>query len=221
MAIAYLVPASQGNYTQFVLFSGSTKPSAMAVDSVPGETRSLGLYSESYIHGGMPADAGVINSVAIESVNKTGADTGTYWFKNLMRESSTDWFGARRSTASNTSYVRQTDSAIASSPSGSAWTPAVIDATQIGIWREDSKTGSNCFHRFVQMTVDYEVKSGGFVLFVSQFIPPLLAVASHGLLVREAAAILSRRLVQPSTLEELRRILEAFRRRPAILYMGG
>lgn len=68
--------------------------------------------------------------------------------------------------------------------------------------------------------IEYVPPSGGFAFLLVSWIPPLLAVASHGLLFREIAQILwsDKYRTHPCFREDYMRIMEAFRRRPVYGY---
>ena len=62
--------------------------------------------------------------------------------------------------------------------------------------------------------VNTVLTGGGLITAFLQWLPPLFAVASHGLLKCEVTQILSKLNPRPSNDEEVRKILEAFRVRP-------
>lgn len=213
MPVITLKPLTQGTYDNFTLQVGSTKPSAMR-DADSNYLKVGGPARESFNADQMPSDAESIDQVDIAGNNRTGADVGTYQFKNMMRYNSTNWDGALRQTGKNETWVTQTDTNVATAPDGSAWTVPIVNSTEIGTNRLDSEAGKNTFHRFINLTVTYQLSEDGFALFVSQLLPPLLLVASHGLLRLDVGRILRRCKIKPTTDEEFARILEAFRRRP-------
>jgi len=62
--------------------------------------------------------------------------------------------------------------------------------------------------------VDFELHAGGFALWLSSLLPPIMAVASHAVSAKEIAQILSYRSNRPSNSEDFARIAEALRVRP-------
>ncbi len=98
------------------------------------------------------------------------------------------------------------------------WTPGEINAMGLRFFRAgDIALTKSCSAINVRVTWEEEV--GGFALFVSSWLPPLLAVASHGLLIREIVSILARLSTRPSSERELRKLREAFEVRPRFCFV--
>ncbi len=228
MPTQIIKPASQGTYSQMALSTGPTKWQAMR-DSDGWYLVSGNVQIDSYNNDQLPPNVSKIVSVSIAGQNRTGAQAGTsYQFQNMMRFSGSNWFGTTRTTGVNQSWVVQTDSNVPTAPDSSAWSVAVVNATELGT-RRLGEVGKTSFHNYINMSVVYELPGGGFALFVSQLIPPLLAVASHGLSKLDVSQILQRCKIRPTNDEDFARILEGFRRRPvycfaerpSYLHLGG
>ncbi|KKK58171.1 hypothetical protein LCGC14_3047100, partial [marine sediment metagenome] len=103
-------------------------------------------------------------------------------------------------------------------PGGGNWVPADFventNAFQFG-----GRIPGNAILLFPRIStlwgeLDFEPPAGGFALFVAQWLPPLMAVASHALARSEAAMILRSLDTRPASDEDFARLLEAFRVRP-------
>lgn len=106
---------------------------------------------------------------------------------------------------------------ISNRPGGGSWTPEDLiggaNGAQPGC-RCTTSTGTGTLRwTYMYMEIDW-LGAGGFALFVSQWLPPLLAVASHGLSKLDMAKILRNLKTRPSSDEDFARLLNAFKVRP-------
>ena len=219
MPIDTLFPLSQGFYSNFNLVGAATK--SIALQSDDGDTTRIQIQSaavqrDSHYVDALSAARSVSNvDVSIKSKRVTGVVT---WSMPIVYVAST--LGTGTCINPTLSYTTNTKTAFPR-PTGS-WSPADFPGggagAEIGI--STCNTGSvnaiACTYCYADVT--YEPPLGGFALFVTQWLPPLFAVASHGLLKREAAAILRNRKTRPAGRDELRRLLEAFKVRPRFCF---
>ena len=156
----------------------------------------------------LPSAAANINTVT-HGVYSDGSATITYRIRHYYNGT-----GANSGdvTSGNGSYVLRTW-APTTDPEGNSWSVPVVNGMEVG-YRRVTPPAAN--HKVTQVysTVEYTSGGGGMITAFLQWLPPLFAVASHGLLKCEVTQILSKLNPRPSNDEEVRKILEAFRVRP-------
>ncbi len=116
-------------------------------------------------------------------------------------------------------WVTKTSSSQTSPDTGLAWIVPEVNGSKVkGYMNNTTNIGDlSALH----LDVTYVFAGGGFAYLIGQWLPPLLAVASHGLLKREVASVLSRLRIRPCHKEDFARIFEALRRRPAYGFHFG
>lgn len=209
-----LVPNAAGAYSQWAE-QGGTGPSMMSDGSnTTFISEFVNGQRHSYAMGNMTSpNVGRINKVT--HMHRASYSAASAYNTPFFRHGGTNADGTQVAlTASWLDYNEDFPTA----PGGVPWTKSIVDATEIGVLR----SAGNSTSRVSEMSarVDFVFSTGGFALFVSQWLPPLMALASHGLLKREAAVILARESIRPSNLEEFGRLLEAFQRRPRFCFQG-
>jgi len=174
--------------------------------TTPGDTQYFALEN-------MPANANVINSVVQTSrASESAADAS---FKSRIKTGLTDIAGA--TNALTTSWVNY-DDVWATAPGGETWTVALLDDTELAV-EHVSDTGQFSRVTSMYLTVVYQTDDGEqFLMFLTSWLPPLIAVASHGLGDREIAWILRKMKVRPSDKWEFQKIKRAFILRPRFVF---
>lgn len=120
---------------------------------------------------------------------------------------------------SNAAYAGHQDS-WATDVNSNPWTVANFNATKWFYKKTNTGVNTNMRVTYGWMKATWLSASGGFVHLLSQWLPPLLAVASHGLLKSEVAQILASIKHVPSSKEDFTRTLGAFRVRPKFVFLG-
>ena len=166
----------------------------------------------------LPANTATVNQVDMISRAKQNQAGETYQAVCFDFDASHETAGADADPGAG--YGNRTDSDIAE-PNAGSWLPEhfQVDASpsvQVAVRKTNAGGGSvQCTSLY--FNVDYTLDEGAFPYLLSQWLPPLLAVASHGLLAREVVTILGSLKNRPSSKEEFARILEAFCRRPVFV----
>ncbi len=169
---------------------------------------------ESYLHEGLPPGAAVVVDVAevIRAYRYAGA--AGYW--NCWRRIAPDQSQCNEDHT-EVGFSTKTHNNIAR-PGGGTWVPSDFDNIagkyEVGVRAENMGGADGIRCTTVYSVVNWEYQAGSFVYMVSSWLPPLLAVASHGLTKIDVSAILSSLKTRPSNNEDLTRILEVFKRRP-------
>lgn len=118
------------------------------------------------------------------------------------------------------SYTLVTETAVAR-PGGGSWVPSDFDGgagAECGYVTTNTGVGDTTRATWCYFDVTWTYfPSGGFVWLLSSWLPPLLAVASHGLTKLDVITILRSMKTRPSSDEDVRRLLEAFAVRPRFL----
>ncbi len=140
------------------------------------------------------------------------------WMVVYVRIAAANYLGVQNSSI-NTWQKKEGVAQAASPVTAIAWTVSEINGATAYVYKPgDSGIWKSC--SAVHWAVNYINAAGSFVHLLSQWLPPILAMASHGLLKREVSQILSSLKVQPSLPEDFARIFEALRRRPVYGYLG-
>jgi len=216
MPTVILDPTGIGGNDQWTLSGGADKIVAVTLPDDEATTRiqaTTDLFRQEYTMENMPADSNVINSFSMTTRASESAADASY--RNTLVEGIARVFGS--TNALTTSWVNYTD-VFTTSPLGSTWTPAIINTVEGGV---EHVTDTGQFSRVTSlyMTVVYQTDDGEqFLMFLTSWLPPLLAVASHGLSDREIAWILRKMKVRPSDKWEFQKILRAFILRPRFMF---
>lgn len=113
--------------------------------------------------------------------------------------------------AQQRSTVRSND------PDGDPWTPTKVNNVR-ALARVTFTTAGKVINFFdLWIIVVHTVGGGRFAMNVAQWLAPLAAAASHGLMRREVVAILRTMRTRPSSAEEFAALEAAFRVRPVFL----
>lgn len=207
-----LVPDGVGTYNQWTENGGSGH--SIMHDS--NNATFISCYNcgrKSYSMGNMTSpDVGPISKLThIARASESAANAG---YAPFFRYGGTNDDGAAQ--AVTTSWL---DYAVdfPTAPGGGPWSLSIVNSTEVGVlWGGGVAT---IRVSEIKVRVHFSLAVGGFALFVSQWLPPLIAVASHALMKREIAEILSSLRVRPSSDFEFRKLLEAFGRRPAFVFV--
>ncbi len=217
MGIAVLQPDGIGNHDQWTLGGGVTKWQNVKLPDDDNTTRIVESNvnnRQSFTIDDLPT-ASAVNSVEVKMrADKTGAADNVVNMFTRLGGTNLDYGNHTVST----SWTDYTNSGVGR-PGGGSWAPAdfpPVGALELGV-RLQSSAGDSARVTTLYMNVSFEPPSGGFIWLLAQWLPPLLSVASHGLMKREITEILQNLRVQPSSPEEFARIFEAFQRRPAWL----
>jgi len=168
-----LRPNGQGTFSDWTLGAGASKPSAASdqndgtfvFDPATGGT-------ESYTLDNLPATAGAISGALTYHIrgNKAlgGVDNGTHGFLRLS--------GAHVTSAFATSFpvgsIDEQTIVFTLPPGGGPWTPAKVNALEIGIYNGLSVTLN--FHE-MWLTGTYTATTGGLGLILTMSLAPILA----------------------------------------------
>jgi hypothetical protein len=136
---------------------------------------------------------------------------------SYLRINGSDYVGLTPANAAWTTYTSAWQ--LTNPDTGSGWTAAVINAMQLHL-RSGNTGGLTTYITAANALLSYYPATGGFAYLIAQWLPPILAVASHGLLKREIMRILSRQKHLPIHDEDFARIQEALQRRPAYGFNG-
>ena len=210
-----LACASIGTHDAWTLLAGATKVIAVAAPDDDGTTR-IGISvlnaKQSFNMDNLPAGSASVSTVdLIARMSESGVSAITA--RAFVLLSGTIVNGATRAVTST--WTTYTDLAIAR-PGGGTWTPADVNAMEVGV-EEDTDSADSVLCTTLYSTVAYTVGSGDYAIFIASWLPPLLALASHGLTmvdVRHMARALRHLKHHPSNDEDFRRLLEGFRLRP-------
>jgi hypothetical protein len=224
MALATLACASIGTNDQWTLDGGASKVAAVALpddDNTTRITETTINEKQSFNMDDLPAAAAGVVDVNVHSRGlKTGATNETYL--HFIRLAGNITNGVSNTLTSGV-YNNFVDLAMAR-PGGGSWAVADVNAMEVGLHHDNA--GAN----FVAVTtlyatVNYNVAAGGVLLFVAQWLPPLIAsglfggaLRAHDLNLLRAFQRTIRRsgiLHMPSNPREVRAIIEALGRRPA------
>lgn len=100
-----------------------------------------------------------------------------------------------------------------------AWTYADVLTAETSMHPSALGGGASVRVYELSVTMTYTlVPTGGFCYLIATCLPPMLAVASHGLSLRDIVNILRKEKTQPSKLEELMLLQAAFRVRPRFAF---
>lgn len=182
-----LRPTAQGTYNDFALGSGSDKPSAMS-DASDGTWISLSGTSgaDSYVMQDLPADADTVEGSVTWNGRHTKAAGGSGGVSARLRYSGTNSDGASLAPATFPTINEET-TAYALAPGGGAWTPAVLNATEIGVV---STLDVNYSAYDVWATGSYAQAGGMGFLFFFSWLLPLLGAGLDLATFRRAMALL-------------------------------
>lgn len=170
-----------------------------------------------YGHDPMPAAAGIVVSVNVDSrAHRYGADPDGE-FTAGVELSGSETYSAVHVTI--VPWGDWSDDDLAR-PGGGTWIPSDVTSSRTAL-KSGPTIVTGVTVTTVQLNVDWIAAGGGFMYLIGQWLPPLLAVASHGLLKREVVFLLSGLLTRPSNKEDFARIFEAFRRKPAYGFNFG
>ena len=167
--------------------------------------------NQSFALEDMPADANVINSAIITARASESAADASMAIKAWQGVGSS----AGSTIALTTSWVDYTHT-----PNQALFTNtvALINSLEIGVLHV-TDTGQFSRVTSLYLTVVYQTDDGEqFLMFLTSWLPPLLAVASHGLSVGDISRILRRMKVRPSDKWEFQKIREAFILRPRFMF---
>lgn len=210
MPIENLVPVTSEQ--TWTLVTG-TRPGCLTDDSDATFVRSSTLDDyEIYRFGAMTATAASINgatmNIRIKHETNVAGISSVHWHVGVGISSNDE----QTTTAA---FVDDT-SALARFGGGSFQPSDFTDTANHwwGVKLSSAPAADKAVLSEMDMDVDYAAPAGAFSFLLNSWIPPLLAVASHGLLKREIAALLSNLKIRPSSQEDFVRILEAFKRRP-------
>lgn len=209
MPITQVEPISQGSYTQWVLGAGANKPDACTLpdDDIASyiKTDTAGddeTYNMTNI--GASSIASVVGRLRVSD------SAGAWTFKHKIHDGVNTLAGVNKNSGGWATHTHTWPTAA----DGGGWTPAKFAVTQAGL-RGTVDPGGWLYCSTVYMDVTYVPVAGGFSFLLAQWLPPLFAIASHGLSKFDIGTVLSSLRTRPSSDEEFARIIEAFQRRPA------
>ena len=174
-------------------------------------------FEDRYVHASLPVSGLLVQSVNLDSRgNRRGGSSGSKLLPRVhLGGNYTD--GAEHSMTG--AWEGFSDDGLAK-PGGGSWSVADVNNSLTCV--KNILSGATGIQvSTIQMNVDWAFLGGGFAYLIGQWLPPLLAVASHGLLRREVISILSRLRTRPSNKEDFACIFEAFRRRPVYGFHFG
>lgn len=168
-----LRPNGQGTFSDWTLGAGASKPAA-ASDQNDGtfvfDPATAG--SESYTLDNLPATAGAISGALTWHLrgNKAlgGVDAGTHAFLRLDGFHVTSGFSPGLPVGS----IEEQTATFATPPGGGVWTPAKVNALEIGVYNGLSVTFN--FHE-LWLTGTYTATTGGLGLILTMSLAPILA----------------------------------------------
>ena len=166
---------------------------------------------QSFVLEDMPADANVINSAVVTARASESAANASMAIEAWQGVAST----AGSEIALTTSWVDYT-----MTPPQATFTNtvALINSLEIGV-QHITDTGQFSRVTSLYLTVVYQTDDGEqFLMFLTSWLPPLLAVASHGLSVGDISRILRKMKNRPSDKWEFQKILRAFILRPRFMF---
>jgi len=166
---------------------------------------------QSFVLEDMPADANVINSAVVTARASESAANASMAIEAWQGVAST----AGSEIALTTSWVDYT-----MTPPQATFTNtvALINSLEIGV-QHITDTGQFSRVTSLYLTVVYQTDDGEqFLMFLTSWLPPLLAVASHGLSVGDISRILRKMKNRPSDKWEFQKILRAFILRPGFMF---
>jgi len=182
------------------------------------EENTGGLYHMMLNNTAKAKAAALINSVIVweRHAKKDAGTTNDRAVKEVIRINATNVLG-NSSINNTTTPADYSFEFISARPGGGTWTGADFTNIEFGVYLVTNiGTGwHRCYHAW--MVVDYTMGAGSFAHLLLQWLPPLLALASHSLMKSEIVEILSNLKLRPSNDEDFARILEAFRVRPKFL----
>ena len=121
-------------------------------------------------------------------------------------------------TGSVGSYTHVDDSNVDHPTLGpGGWAPGDFPGGGAGTYQgvySSTNAGGSIFATYAHVQVTFTLGGGGFALWVSGLIPPLIGLASHGLLRKEIAAMCRMMKVRPTYAQEFERIRSELLRRP-------
>jgi hypothetical protein len=215
MPVATLDADGIGNYDAWLLGAGADKVVAVNLpddDNTSYVLRSVVNDRQSYTIDDLPPTE-YISDVSIYSRCRLTA-SGNEDFNHFFRLNGTDLDYATK-TETDTTYTDYSDLGVAR-PGGGPWGAKdfpPITQIELGIKKgAGGSTGVRCTTLYTNVT--YTPPAGDFLWIVSTWIPPLMAVASHGLIRDEMVAALKHLRIRPASREDLSRLFEAFFRRP-------
>jgi hypothetical protein len=211
MPTAVLLPTAVAAEDQWTLGAGSSKEAAVQTsdENTSFISESTVGDRQSFSTGDLPPAVQVFQVDVVMNAARGGGTDGAVNMYVGISGSIVD--GANKTTGS--SYADFSELNI-SRPGGGSWSPAdfpPLGSTRVGV---RNQSGNNSRVTYLALQVSYLEPTGGFNWLIGCWLPPLIAVASHGLTLTEAAKILQRLSVRPSSARDHRKLLEAFRVRP-------
>jgi hypothetical protein len=178
---------------------------------------SLGLLIGSSPNGAMP-DAYVINLYRACCRHRgTGGTQAEFKIGIYSAIGAGSAYGAQQTSAAAFADYYET---FATDGDAVAWDQYRMENNRLILRKDTTVADSNWQVTFAWYEITYGPNPAGWSYLVSQWIPPLLAVASHGLLHREVVSILKNLRSRPTESSEVRRLLEVFIRRPAYGFLA-
>lgn len=208
-----LPTADSAVYDQWSRVGAAATKWESVADDVDGNYIQEGIdaQEQAFTVSSLTGQVGSINWIKINHRSQEGGPNATI-DPFTYAEATQELYGA---TALAVAWADYDSGQQATKPAGGPWTEAIVNATEIGVKAGIAGDVARCTK--LTMSVDYDVKSGGFAYLLAQWLPPLLALASHGLTKFDITRILSSLKTRPSNDEDFARIIEAFRRRPVWL----
>lgn len=212
------LPVAQGAATGWTLGAGASKP--VAVQSDDGDTTynlqtGTTPLAESYSVDALPGGVAAISQVDVHSKARR-ATGGTTFHRNEwnINGASTQVGTCTDPTAAYTLI----SSLNVARPGGGAFQitdfNGLTSGFQTGYGSCNTGTADETRCTRAHVVTTWTPAAGSYTWLLQCWLPPLIAVASHGLLRSELAKILRNLRTRPSSDEDFRRLLEAFRVRP-------
>lgn len=224
MPLINLEPSADGTHNNWDLVLGASKWEACKLpydaDTTYIKETSPGATKQSFVMDDMPAGTAQIDShdLKIRVRDNTG-DADHCHFRSFTKIAGDEEASADHGESPNTytTYLK----VFANNPTaGTGWTVAQVNACELGLevtsW---DPAGSLYCTALWSMTV-YQPESDGAPWLLMQWLPPILAVASHALMKSEIVQILSRLKIQPATDQDFAWIRAALQRRPSWHFQG-
>lgn len=219
MASTDILPLTAGTYSENWTNTGSF-PNNVRTDDGNSTRRNIAggnAGRDTHNYDSLPTAAVAINEVIVRAkINRQSAGSGNW--RLYQRYSGTDENGSSDFTVT-TSYVEYSRT-LASAADASAWTPAIVDASEFGYQRRTSGA-ADCRCTYSRVSVDYVEGGEHLITFLHSFLPPLVGAALTAGLLARALTLVDPRVRR--TDEEVRECLRIFRewKQPAFVFLGA
>jgi len=222
MTIEAFDPTSIGTLDTGVLVGGGDKVTAVtdAVDTTYIGTKLSGALQESYFVDS-PGDRAVTIDADPDIDMRVQHDQPGPFTGSAQPGFSLDGITFTRGVGTgdlNNTVWQDLNSGPILRPTGGTWTPLDLRTVELGIFPETGfNTGTEVRYSKVSYNVNFSLTPGAFLVMMSCWIPPLMAVASHGLIYRDITQFFRRFKSRPSNRQEYEAILRELFIRPVFV----